>query len=178
MIRDLRQCLDPIGKQQLVRSIAEYLVMSDVQIFARRINDIVDEHQVVVQLPYTTARHGPYTRHVRLAEERRSFEQKQNAMRCALDAGQPRVDLARRIEETGMLSNLLEVIPNAWTAAAYDSGMQHQSEGGGGQGIGLAQGQLHASIMKHNTGTQGSVAGGSVSCFWLQGTRLSQFLTQ
>ena len=45
----------------------------DTQQFGWRIKELVDEHQVVVQLAYTTHKHGPYMHHVPLVQQQRNM---------------------------------------------------------------------------------------------------------
>jgi len=185
IMRELRERLGPVGKQQLWRSISEYFMTSDVQQFAGRVKQIVDDHQVVVLLPYTAAKHGPYIRYFHAVAERGNLQHQQDSVRSGMhSAGHFNLDFGRRMEESSMLPNIMGVtpmVPNSWDAIMYDSRMHLHREGGrsaavGMNCMGLAHGQLPAN--RNYAAMHPCATSGPVSCFCLQESQLSHFLTQ
>ena len=101
VLQELRAGLNLSGRQRLQGLIAEYLASFDVEQFCGGIKQLVDEHQVVVQLPYATARHGPYVRHVPLLDQQRisrALEIQEATARANAD-----LEAERRLEEFGMM---------------------------------------------------------------------------
>lgn len=183
VMREFREQLGPVGKQQLWRGISEFFRTSDVEQFAHCIQEIVDEHQVVVLLPYTTAKHGPYIRHFDAAAERGNLQHQQDSVRSSMNAGgRLNLDFGRRLEESAMLPNIMGVVPNPWGAITYDSRMHLHRDGDGSAALGIngtgpaIQGQLPAT--RNHGALHPSMISGPVSCFCLQDTQLSHFLTQ
>jgi hypothetical protein len=60
VLRDLGAQLTQDGKVRLHRLIAAYLADADATRFSKGINELVDEHQVVVELPYAMARNAAF----------------------------------------------------------------------------------------------------------------------
>jgi hypothetical protein len=75
VLQELRFSLNIDGRQQFERILSEYLDSHDTHKFSLRIKDLVDQHQVVVQLSYTTAKYGPYIRHVPAAQRKMPMPQ-------------------------------------------------------------------------------------------------------
>ena len=82
VLQELRFSLNIDGRQQFERILSEYLDSYDTHKFSRRIKDLVDQHQVVVQLPYTTAKYGPYIRHVPAAQRKIPMPQQHQQVPC------------------------------------------------------------------------------------------------
>ena len=154
---------------QLQRTISNYLATSDPQEFSRCINELVDDHQVVVQLPYATAKHGPYIRHVSLAEQRSMVMQQQQAAACA----GVKFEMDRRREEYSMLSNMISM----WGPVGLNTGMRHGMGGASGAAREMGGGGLQGHRLAGNARMLDPAPSVAVSCLQLPDTQLSRFLT-
>jgi len=173
IVRELRMRLGIDGRQQLQRIISQYLATLDTQLFSRCIHNLVDEHQVVVQLPHATQRHGPYIRHIPLAEQQRNLVMQQQAMQqqqhqyqqqqaAAERAGMHNLEMERRMqEECGMLPGM---IPMSGGPTGRDTATSHR--GGGCNGVRRLCniGDMGGIVGTMSTGQIGGGVGGEASC--------------